>query len=419
MNAIEFNGVSKKFKKGEQFDSLRDLIPNLVKGLFSRNGKGEKLEEKEFWALKDVSFEVKKGEIVGIIGPNGAGKSTVLKLLSRILRPTKGEIKVNGRLSALIEVGAGFHQDLTGRENIYLCGTIMGMRKREIDKKFDSIVDFSGIEEFIDTPVKRYSSGMYVRLGFAVAAHLDPEILLVDEVLAVGDAAFRKKCLGKMGDVAEEGRTVLFVSHNMGAISGLCNRCILIKNSEIVAAGAPSEVIGIYLGSSLTEQVPERVFPDESEKEIHIKRVAVVGESGMPSTTFDIFDQVFIEVDYIVREEIIGSNVALLLSRNGVDILTSFDVDHDEKLLHCREPGMYKARVKLLCPLKMGHYVVGIGCGIPNSRTIDSRRDIVHFDIEEINIDASHHGYSVKRAGVVASLLDWNTQKLICNTKEN
>jgi lipopolysaccharide transport system ATP-binding protein len=199
------------------------------------------------WALKDVSFEVKQGEVVGIIGRNGAGKSTLLKILTRITEPTSGSVKLYGRVSSLLEVGTGFHPELTGRENIYLNGAILGMRKAEINRKFDEIVEFAEIEKFLDTPVKRYSSGMYVRLAFAVAAHLEPEILLVDEVLAVGDAQFQKKCLGKMGDVSKEGRTVLFVSHNMAAISTLCSRVLLFDHGEITGIGSPQRVISDYL----------------------------------------------------------------------------------------------------------------------------------------------------------------------------
>jgi lipopolysaccharide transport system ATP-binding protein len=203
-----------------------------------------------FWALKDVSFEVKQGEVLGIIGKNGAGKSTLLKIMSRVTTPTKGQIKIKGRVASLLEVGTGFHPELTGRENIYLNGAILGMTKAEIKKKFDEIVSFAEIEKFIDTPVKRYSSGMYVRLAFAVAAHLEPEILIIDEVLAVGDAAFQKKCLGKMGDVAKEGRTVLFVSHNMSAIQALCQRCLLLKEGNLVIDQLSNIVVQIYLSES-------------------------------------------------------------------------------------------------------------------------------------------------------------------------
>lgn len=242
---LEFQNVWKKFQKGEKFDSLRDVIPALFKKAL-KNTSGENLGEQEFWALHDVSFSIPRGRALAIIGPNGSGKSTTLKLLSGILRPTKGNIRVNGRLSALIEVGAGFHQDLTGRENIYLNGAILGMKKDEIDRKLDEIIDFSGISEFIDTPVKRYSSGMYARLGFSIAAHVDPEILLVDEVLSVGDYTFQGRCIKKMEEILKNGTTVIFVSHNMDSVLSLCDDALLLNRGKIIHSGTPSEVITIY-----------------------------------------------------------------------------------------------------------------------------------------------------------------------------
>lgn len=242
---VEFNNVWKKFKKGEKYDSLRDLIPAITRRLITKN-HGKELLEKEFWAVKDVSFKLKQGEAFGIIGPNGAGKSTILKLLSRILKPNRGDVKVTGRLSALIEVGAGFHADLTGRENIYLSGTILGMRREEIDKKFDEIVEFSGLSEFIDTPVKRYSSGMFARLGFSVASHIDPEVLLVDEVLSVGDAGFQAKCLAKMREVMTKHTTLVFVSHNVRQVGKLCKNIIVLSNGGVKYVGGPNGAIKTY-----------------------------------------------------------------------------------------------------------------------------------------------------------------------------
>lgn len=250
--AIQLDQVWKKFKKGESYNSLRDLIPAITRGLFARDSR-DRLQAREFWALKDVSFEVKFGDALGIIGPNGAGKSTILKLLSKILQPTKGNIRVNGRLSALIEVGAGFHPDLTGRENVYLNGSILGMRKSLIDRKFDEIVDFSGLEEFIDTPVKRYSSGMYARLGFGVVAHMEPEILLVDEVLAVGDAQFWSKCIQKMRALISSGTPIVLVTHNMFLVQTMCTRAICLAKGRIVTEGKPLNVIGEYRGLTSAE----------------------------------------------------------------------------------------------------------------------------------------------------------------------
>jgi homopolymeric O-antigen transport system ATP-binding protein len=250
--AIKVDNLSKLYKIGarrDRHDTLRDHLMHGIKSLFSRDGRRSSVSDPEdtIWALKDVSFELKQGEAVGIIGRNGAGKSTLLKILSRITEPTTGFAEIHGRVGSLLEVGTGFHYELSGRENIYLNGSILGMKREEIQRQFDAIVDFSGVEKFIDTPVKRYSSGMFVRLAFAVAAHLDSEILIVDEALAVGDAAFQKKCLGKMGDIASEGRTVLLVSHNMGFISSLTRRAMVLDNGKQKFFGDTAVAIAAYL----------------------------------------------------------------------------------------------------------------------------------------------------------------------------
>lgn len=252
--AIKVEGLGKKYrighkKSGDLRESFGNLIQIFKQKTNNRSSVAKASEDKDFWALKDISFEVKQGEAVGIIGRNGAGKSTLLKILSRITKPTTGRFEINGRVSSLLEVGTGFHPELTGRENIYLNGTILGMRRAEIKNKFDEIIAFSGVEEFIDTPVKHYSSGMKVRLAFSVAAHLEPEILIIDEVLAVGDAEFQKKCLGKMEDVAGQGRTVLFVSHNMKAVNSLCSKGIVLDNGKIVSSGIVSNCIQNYLNN--------------------------------------------------------------------------------------------------------------------------------------------------------------------------
>jgi lipopolysaccharide transport system ATP-binding protein len=244
-NVLEVQDLCKKFRRGEIYGSLRDLLPAVTHRLF-RGGSGQELDRRDFWALKDVSFSVRRGEAFGIIGANGAGKSTILKLLTGIMRPTKGSIRVAGRVSALIEVSAGFHQDLTGRENIYLNGAILGMTRDEIRRRFDSIVDFSGLGGFIDTPVKRYSSGMFARLGFSVAAHVDPDVLLVDEVLSVGDYLFQRKCVDRMNEVISSGATVLFVSHNLRAVANLCHRSLLLERGNVQMVGPTAEVIRTY-----------------------------------------------------------------------------------------------------------------------------------------------------------------------------
>jgi len=253
--AIRVQNLSKQYRIGEaqrQYKTLRETLVSSAKRLLPSNFKAStRVPETTIWALNDVSFEVHQGEVVGIIGRNGAGKSTLLKVLAHITSPTKGRVEIHGRVGSLLEVGTGFHNELTGRENIYLNGAILGMKKAEIERKFDEIVDFAEIEKFLDTPVKHYSSGMYMRLAFAVAAHLEPEILLVDEVLAVGDAQFQKKCLGKMGEVARAGRTVLFVSHNMGMINSLCERAFLINSGEIILDDNPSSAIARYYNNGM------------------------------------------------------------------------------------------------------------------------------------------------------------------------
>lgn len=255
---IAVEGLGKMYTLGaqtnERYTALRDVFADKVRSLFRNprpaNHNGSEAAQQDFWALKDVSFDVKQGEVLGIIGRNGAGKSTLLKILSRITEPSTGKIRVQGRVASLLEVGTGFHPELTGRENIYLNGAILGMHRHEIKAKFDEIVAFAEVERFLDTPVKRYSSGMYVRLAFAVAAHLEPEVLIVDEVLAVGDAQFQQKCLGKMQEVSTEGRTVLFVSHNMAAVQRLCQRCVILNNGTLTASGNTASIIGVYLSES-------------------------------------------------------------------------------------------------------------------------------------------------------------------------
>lgn len=262
---IDVQGLGKKFilrhKQGEGYTALRDVIATKARTLFRPSAL--RSSQSEFWALKDLSFQVAAGDRVGIIGRNGAGKSTLLKILSRIVDPTTGRVVIEGRLSSLLEVGTGFHPELSGRENIYLNGAILGMSRSEIASKFDEIVDFAEVEQFLDTPVKRYSSGMYVRLAFAVAAHLEPEILVVDEVLAVGDAEFQRKCLGKMKEVSLGGRTILFVSHNMAAIQNLCTSAIYLKHGQLVAQGETSNVIGEYIrGAATAERIDLVGRPD-------------------------------------------------------------------------------------------------------------------------------------------------------------
>src|SRR5208283_354358 len=291
---LQMEHVYKKFRKGEVYNTLRDLIPALTGKMF-RQQELRASDKREFWALQDLSFEVRQGEAFGIIGHNGAGKSTALKILSRIMKPSKGRLIVHGRLCALIEVTAGFHQDLTGRENIFLNGTILGMTKREIESKLDQIIAFSGIEEFIDTPVKRYSSGMYARLGFSVAAHVDPEVMLVDEVLSVGDYVFQNKCVQRMKEVVSSGATVVFVSHNLKTVAEFCHRCLLLERGRTVMTGPAQEVISGYLsryGRAQTE--------DAASKPVAISKVSVRNEHG-ECTRFQSGQKAWIDVELTAR----------------------------------------------------------------------------------------------------------------------
>jgi len=304
--AIIIENLCKRYTIGHQRtdrDGLRHAIESAIREPLTwlRYRRQEKLRQVDFWALKDVSFQIKQGEVVGIIGSNGAGKSTLLKILSRITVPSKGRIRIDGRIASLLEVGTGFHQELTGRENIFLNGAILGMSRAEIIRKFDEIVEFSGIEDFLDTPVKRYSSGMYVRLAFAVAAHLEPEILIVDEVLAVGDAAFQKKCLGKMSSFARSGRTVLFVSHNMEAIRTLCQRGIWLMDGRVHKDGTVDEIVEDYFNSTSNELS----FSCENlDYGLSIQKVTLKNDHGEESSQFRPGEDLIIEVNYHAQERV-------------------------------------------------------------------------------------------------------------------
>ena len=300
------------------------------------------------WALRNVSFDVKKGEVVGIIGRNGAGKSTLLKILSRITPPARGSIEIHGRSASLLEVGTGFHPELTGRENVYLNGTILGMRKKEVEQKFDEIVEFSGVEKFLDTPVKRYSSGMTVRLAFAVAAHLEPEILIVDEVLAVGDSAFQEKCLSKMQDVGHSGKTVFFVSHNMSAVTRLCERVIMLENGQVIADGPAREIVNDYMHDG-AQAMAERIWPDilraPGNESVRLRGARVKGEDSQTTRSIDIRSAVAFEMTF----EVLKSGYILLphfLLRNDEGVEAFMTIDTDPKWRKKKRPkGIYVSTV--------------------------------------------------------------------------
>lgn len=355
--AIEVEKLSKKYIIGHQKSggatTLRDTIVGGVKSigrqLTARERPKNRISKEEFWALKQISFEVHQGDRVGIIGRNGAGKSTLLKILSRITEPTQGSISIAGRVASLLEVGTGFHPELTGRENIYLNGAILGMSKAEIRRKFDEIVAFAEVEKFLDTPVKRYSSGMYVRLAFAVAAHLEPEILVVDEVLAVGDMQFQKKCLGKMEDVGKQGRTVLFVSHNMSAVSNLCTRGILLESGSLYADTTAEDAIKAYLEKSynLAEEIPliERTDRSGSGK-VRASSLKVLDAEGIEQNTLQSGRDYYFEIGYLnlTKERIKDIVVSLdFFDDRGVRVLllrsnftnSHLDIDSDRGVIRC------------------------------------------------------------------------------------
>jgi lipopolysaccharide transport system ATP-binding protein len=314
--AIQVEHLSKMYQIGhnqQRHDTLRDLLVDIINQSFKRNGKHHNHDQ--FMALKDVSFEVKRGEVLGIIGRNGAGKSTLLKILSRITEPTGGRAVINGRVGSLLEVGTGFHPELTGRENIYLNGSILGMRRVEIGRKFDEIVDFAEIEKFLDTPVKRYSSGMYVRLAFAVAAHLEPEILLVDEVLAVGDISFQNKCLGKIGNIAQEGRTILFVSHNLSALQNICNKAIMLSDGSLLEYGNTRSVIESYI-SKAQETFSNKSIVLNSSKSINgfrFEGLNIKDGKCIPRTIFSNQEEICIEYVINCDESLNGVVLGLTL----------------------------------------------------------------------------------------------------------
>lgn len=322
---IQVRGISKKYvirHEKAPYKTFQETIINAAKAPFNLiKNNGRRPKKETFWALRDITFDVNRGEVIGIIGRNGAGKTTLLKILSRITEPTEGMITLRGRVASLLEVGTGFHPELTGRENIYLNGSVLGMTKKEIDSKFDEIVKFAETEKFLDTPVKRYSSGMYVRLAFAVAAHMEPEILLVDEVLAVGDYEFQKKCLSKMGEVAKEGRTVLLVSHKMSSITGLTSHCILINHGRIAMSGESSEVVRYYV-STVQEKAGEVVWNDPQtapgSENIKLHAVRALSPDGQVNPDLDIQQEIVLRVSYWNLKEG-NSPIVSIIVRNQMD----------------------------------------------------------------------------------------------------
>ena len=418
---IKVENLSKHYfishQKREPYLALRDVIANSAKRFGKRLTNvfsGERLisaaTTEEFWALKDVSFEVQSGESVGIIGRNGAGKSTLLKILSRITEPTAGRAVVRGRLSSLLEVGTGFHPELTGRENIFLNGAILGMGRAEIGRKFDEIVSFSGVERFLDTQVKHYSSGMRVRLAFSVAAHLEPDILVVDEVLSVGDLDFQRKCLGKMEGVTRDGRTVLMVSHDLAAVHRLCKRVILLDQGSIVLDSVTDEAIRTYLSHRFDDQAVYVQEP-QPEKPISLRKAYLTNEHGTPALEFRFNEKLVLNIEYEINKPIKNGCVWFgIHTMQDVIAFGSADTDVDEgKLGEERQPGYYRAAVELSDKwLNAGNYFVVVGITSYFPLTEFDRVKILNFTILDVGTPERLRTGN-NRPGVLQPFLKWQT----------
>lgn len=383
--AIKAENISKQYRLGEVgtgtlshdlnrfWAKIRGKEDPYLK-IGESNDRSKKGESDYVWSLRDINFKIEQGDAVGIIGRNGAGKSTLLKLLSKVTKPTTGSFKVNGRIASLLEVGTGFNPEMTGRENIYLNGAILGMRKNEIDRKFDEIVDFSGVERYIDTPVKRYSSGMYVRLAFAVAAHLESEILIVDEVLAVGDAEFQKKCLGKMGDVSKgEGRTVLFVSHNMGSIQELCKKTLYLNQGNLNFYGSVKEGIDIYL-KSRTSKSSSYISSNENNNEMYFKSVYLENEFGLKCEKFKTSENIFINIELGFNKFIDNTNLFITIINPLEQKIFSAETSiYQDKLI-------YKLKISKLF-LRNGSFSLNLLIHLRKNKIIETIENVCNFEV--------------------------------------
>jgi lipopolysaccharide transport system ATP-binding protein len=417
---VRVENVGKRYRIGALhagYETLREFVGDALLAPFRRLRGTQRSRHEMFWALDGLNLEVRRGEMLGIVGHNGAGKSTLLKILSRITRPTTGEVEIFGRVGSLLEVGTGFHPDLTGRENVYLNGAILGMRKAEIEKKFDEIVAFSELEKFIETPVKFYSSGMYVRLAFSVAAHLEPEILIMDEVLAVGDAAFQQKCLDKMREIRQRGHTIFFVSHNLPAVTRLCKRAILLERGRVAADGPAQEVVNRYLNSSWKAGA-QREWPDTSEAPgdavVRLRRVRICDERGVTVASSDIRRPVFIEVTYDVLEAGHALTPAVeLFNEEGTEVFSTHDAG-DEWRRRGRDAGMYASTVRIPGNLLAeGSFVahVSIMSHFPSTILRAHAKEAAAFQIVDESEGASARGdYVGPIRGVVRPLLEWTTR---------
>jgi len=416
--AIRVDNLSKKFvitHNAERYTALRDVFSNTIKGVF---GKKKLSNKEDFWALNDVSFQVNRGDKLGVIGRNGAGKSTLLKVLSRIYEPSKGRVEIYGRMASLLEVGTGFHPELTGRENVFLNGAILGMNHSEIKRKFDEIVAFAEVEKFLDTPVKRYSSGMYVRLAFAVAAHLDSEILIVDEVLAVGDSQFQKKCLGKMEDASSSGRTVLFVSHNLETVQRLCNKSILLDKGCIKQSGSTQEIVRAYLSTgnasnSIREWNDVAIKP--SNGKFTLLKVWAHNELFVNQESFDITKPIGISMKY---EALIDGEIAThsfnFHNEDGVNIFDTHDTNSSSRDIP-KTKGEYMATM-WIPPNLMAEGTIVVGAAViksdPFQIHIHEKHAISFMVIDYMRGDSARGSYTLGFPGVVRPLCQWHTEKI-------
>ncbi|MEM9264995.1 MAG: ABC transporter ATP-binding protein [Cyanobacteria bacterium P01_F01_bin.13] len=415
---IQVENLGKMYIIGHQqegsyrYKALRDILADGARSLVHKlRHPGKSFtppNQEEFWALKDLSFEIKQGEVVGIIGRNGAGKSTLLKILSRITEPTTGRVRLKGRVASLLEVGTGFHPELTGRENIFLNGAILGMSRAEINHKFDEIVDFAEISKFLDTPVKRYSSGMYVRLAFSVAAHLDPEILIIDEVLAVGDIQFQKKCLQKLERIEDSNRTIVFVSHNMATVKGLCSRALLIKEGKIIKDDTPEIVSTDYLADAKAKQAITDFEDAYMSTEIRFLRAYLCDQQNNISSSFDNRDSFSIHLEYELQKEIRGLRIGFLLETiEGTQICGATDFVFTDAN---RTPGVYIS--KCIFPaniLNSGKYTVLFGADkFPYTQSLMQTEHCLTFEIEDI--DRVRPLYD-RLPGIIKPKLKWQVEK--------
>jgi len=415
--AIEVDSLSKKYRLGEHQAAYGTLRESLVHAARRVTGREHVRQGSEIWALYDVSFQVPEGQVLGVIGRNGAGKSTLLKILTRIVAPTAGRAEIRGRVGSLLEVGTGFNGELTGRENVFLNGAILGMKRREIEQRFDDIVEFSGVERFIDTPVKRYSSGMYVRLAFAVAAHFEPEIMLVDEVLSVGDAEFQRRCLGRMEELGNAGRTVLFVSHALPAVAQLCDRAIWIESGQVVGDGRPAEVIANYLHQTHSSG-SERTWPEDSAPGNDLARILairVVPHEGMPPGVIDVRHPVGVEITFRVLRD--GKPLfpkIKVLDQEGAVAFNAMDTDR--RWLEATTPGDYVATAWIPGNLlNEGSAIVEAAiCSIdfPKLEHHAAVYEAVSFEVLDPGEGDSARGqFSGQWRGVVRPLLEWECER--------